>query len=243
HPYLENARANLRAALNEVVKWNWALRARVSRRRRGRDRRRREPSHSQSECLPFERTGAAAPACVDLDPSAALTPSRAPPRVISLHIARRRRRSRESLTMAAGSLFSTVPELMEWGLRGPALSRRRAAALKLTAILGFLALWSLVSAAVVVAKLFKPIFLPGPWMIAGSLVTLAAKGQLWGHVVATLQRVALGFTTGALLAVGIGLPAGHFRFIRNMVEPVVEMLRPIPPLAMLPLFIVWVGIG
>ena len=145
--------------------------------------------------------------------------------------------------MSAGSLFSTVPELMEWGLRGPALSRRRAAALKLTAILGFLALWSLVSAAVVVAKLFNPIFLPGPWMIAGSLVTLAAKGQLWGHVVATLQRVALGFTTGALLAVGLGLPAGHFRFIRNLVEPVVEMLRPIPPLAMLPLFIVWVGIG
>ena len=145
--------------------------------------------------------------------------------------------------MAAGSLFSTVPELMEWGLRGPALPRRRAVALKLTAVLGFLALWSLVSAAVVVAKLFNPIFLPGPWVIAGSLVTLAAKGQLWGHVAATLQRVAIGFTTGAVLAIGIGLPAGHFRFIRNLIEPVVEMLRPIPPLAMLPLFLVWVGIG
>jgi len=145
--------------------------------------------------------------------------------------------------MAAGSLFSTVPELMEWGLRGPALSRRRAVALKLTAVLGFLALWSLVSAVVVVAKLFNPIFLPGPWVIAGSLVTLAAKGQLWGHLTATLQRVAVGFATGAVLAIGIGLPAGHFRFIRNLVEPVVEMLRPIQPLAMLPLFLVWVGIG
>ena len=145
--------------------------------------------------------------------------------------------------MAAGSLFSTVPELMEWGLRGPALSRRHAVALKLTAVLGFLALWSVVSAVVVVAKLFNPIFLPGPWVIADALVTLAAKGQLWGHLGATLQRVAIGFATGALLAVGLGLPAGHFRFIRNLVEPVVEMLRPIPPLAMLPLFIVWVGIG
>jgi len=140
-------------------------------------------------------------------------------------------------------MFSTVPELMEWGLRGPALSRRRAVALKLTAVLGFLALWSFVSAAVVAAKLFNPIFLPGPWVIADSLVTLAVKGQLWGHLEATLQRVAIGFTTGALLGVGLGLPAGHFRFIRNLVEPVVEMLRPIPPLAMLPLFIVWVGIG
>jgi ABC-type nitrate/sulfonate/bicarbonate transport system permease component len=142
-----------------------------------------------------------------------------------------------------GSLFSSVPELMEWGLRGPALSRRRAVALKLTAVLGFLALWSLLSAAVVVAKLFNPIFLPGPWVIADSLVTLAAKGQLWGHLGATLQRVAIGFTTGAVLAIGLGLPAGYFRILRNIVEPVVEMLRPIPPLAMLPLFLVWVGIG
>src|SRR5436190_20290117 len=145
--------------------------------------------------------------------------------------------------MSAGSLFSTVPELMECGLRGPALSRRRAVALKLTAMLGFLALWSLASALVVVVKLFNPIFLPGPWMIADSLLTLAVKGQLWGHLGATLQRVAIGFTTGAVLAIGIGLPAGHFRLIRNLVEPVVEMLRPIPPLAMLPLFLVWVGIG
>src|SRR5207247_6352956 len=148
----DDARRTLRGARDGIADGNCSLRARVSRRRRGRDRRGREPSHSQSECLPFERTGAAAPARVDPDPSAALTPSRAPPRVISLHIARRRRRSRESLTMSAGSLFSTVPELMEWGLRGPALSRRRAAALKLTAVLGFLALWSLVSAVVVVAK-------------------------------------------------------------------------------------------
>jgi len=41
----------------------------------------------------------------------------------------------------------------------------------------------------------------------------------------------------------LGLPAGYFRRVRNLMEPVVEILRPIPPLAMLPLFIVWVGIG
>src|SRR5205823_3710515 len=96
---------------------------------------------------------------------------------------------------------------------------------------------------VVAFKLFNPIFLPGPWVVLGELVTLAVKGQLWGHVAATLQRVAIGFSTGAVLAIGLGLPCGHFRVIRNLVEPVVELLRPIPPLAMLPLFIVWVGIG
>ena len=145
--------------------------------------------------------------------------------------------------MASGSLLSTMPELMEWGLRGPALPVARRWRLRLTAVLGFFALWSLVSGAVVVGKLFNPIFLPGPWLVVGAIVTLALKGQLWGHIAATLQRVAIGFTTGAALAIAIGLPAGHFRVIRNIVEPVVELLRPIPPLAMLPLFIVWVGIG
>ena len=141
------------------------------------------------------------------------------------------------------SFLSTVPDLMEWGLRGPALARRRTTLLKLTAVLGFLLLWSLASGVVIVGKLFNPIFLPGPWLVAEALVALAAKGQLAGHLTATLQRVAIGFTTGAVLAIGLGLVCGHVRALRNVVEPVVEMLRPIPPLAMLPLFIVWVGIG
>lgn len=146
--------------------------------------------------------------------------------------------------MASGSSFlSTVPQLMEWGLRGPALAPSRAFRLKLIAVLGFLALWSAVSTAVILLKLFNPIFLPGPWVVAGALVTLAVKGQLWGHIAATLERVAIGFLTGAVLAIGIGLPTGYFRVIRDVVEPVVELLRPIPPLAMLPLFLVWVGIG
>jgi ABC-type nitrate/sulfonate/bicarbonate transport system permease component len=142
-----------------------------------------------------------------------------------------------------GTLLSSMPDLMEWGLRGPAIPRARAARLRVLAVLGFVALWSLVSGAVILLRLFNPIFLPGPWVVAGALVTMAAKGQLWPHIAATLERVAVGFSTGALLAIALGLPAGYFRLVRNLVEPVVEMLRPIPPLAMLPLFIVWVGIG
>jgi ABC-type nitrate/sulfonate/bicarbonate transport system permease component len=145
--------------------------------------------------------------------------------------------------MARGPLLSTLAEMMEWGLRGPVPSRRRVLAFRLAAILVFLLLWSLASGAVVVFKLFNPIFLAGPWLVIGKIVQLAVSGQLWNHVAATLGRVAIGFGTGALAALALGLPAGYFRRVRNLVEPVVEILRPIPPLAMLPLFIVWVGIG
>jgi ABC-type nitrate/sulfonate/bicarbonate transport system permease component len=139
--------------------------------------------------------------------------------------------------------LSNETEMMQWGLRGRILPRRRALALQAGAVLAFLALWSVVSGVVVALRLFNPIFLPGPWVVFGSIVQLAASGQLWGHVAATLERVVVGFGTGALLALALGLPAGYFPLLRNLIEPVVEILRPIPPLAMLPLFIVWVGIG
>jgi ABC-type nitrate/sulfonate/bicarbonate transport system permease component len=113
----------------------------------------------------------------------------------------------------------------------------------LGAVAVFVALWSAASGLVVLLGLFNPIFLPGPWMVLGAIVELAAKGQLWGHTVSTLGRVALGFATGAVAALLLGLIAGYVRAVGDLVEPIVELLRPIPPLAVLPLFIVWVGIG
>jgi ABC-type nitrate/sulfonate/bicarbonate transport system permease component len=142
-----------------------------------------------------------------------------------------------------GSFVSGVPDLMEWGLRGPAIAPGRAFKLRLAAIAGFLLVWSVVSGTVVVLKLFNPIFLPGPWVVIGNVVELAVKGSLWAHLGATLERVTVGFTTGAMLALALGIVAGHVRVVRNVIEPIVEVLRPIPPLAVLPLFIVWIGIG
>ncbi len=139
--------------------------------------------------------------------------------------------------------LSSVPELMDAGLRGSRLPRGRALALRLAAIVAFLVLWSLLSGAVVVLKLFNPIFLPGPWLVLGSVLDMAVRGPLWIHLAATLERVAMGFGAGAALGVALGLAAGHLTPVRNVVEPLVEVLRPIPPLALLPMFIVWVGIG
>jgi NitT/TauT family transport system permease protein len=141
------------------------------------------------------------------------------------------------------SFLSSVPELMDAGLRGARLPRGRALALRLSAVAAFLVLWSIVSGAVVIWQLFNPIFLPGPWLVLGNVLDMAVRGQLWIHLAATLERVAVGFGTGAGLGVGLGLAAGHLRPIRAVVEPLVELLRPIPPLAVLPMFIVWVGIG
>src|SRR2546428_6229338 len=132
---------------------------------------------------------------------------------------------------------------MDAGLRGTRLPRGRALALRLGAITAFLALWSLLSGAVVVLKLFNPIFLPGPWLVLGNVLDMAVRGPLWIHLAATLERAALGFGAGAALGVVLGLAAGHLASVRNVIEPVVELLPPIPPPAMPPLFIRWGGNG
>ena len=139
--------------------------------------------------------------------------------------------------------LSSVPELMEWGLQGEPLPRPRALRWRFAALVAFFLLWSLAGAVVEWLRPFNPLFLPAPWVVVGALLDLARRGQLWIHVGATLERVAIGFSTGAVAAVVLGLLAGQVRAVRNVLEPVVELLRPIPPLAMLPLFIVWVGIG
>ena len=136
-----------------------------------------------------------------------------------------------------------MPEMMEWGLRDTSLSRRDTLRWRFSSLLAFFLLWSLAGGAVEVLRPFNPLFLPAPWVVIGAALELALKGQLWVHVGATLRRVAMGFASGAALALILGLVAGQWRMMRNLIEPVVELLRPIPPLAVLPLFIVWVGIG
>src|SRR5262245_33514026 len=145
--------------------------------------------------------------------------------------------------MASRTLLTSVRDMMEWGMRGPALPRGRAFTVRLASLAAFLALWSLAAGVVAIGKPFNPIFFPGPWVVIGKIVKLGMDGQLGTHVGATLARVGLGFGGGAVLALLLGLAAGHVRVVRNVVEPLLEFLRPIPPLAMLPLFIVWVGIG
>src|SRR5437667_89643 len=101
---------------------------------------------------------------------------------------------------------NTVTDLVEWGLHGAPLPRGRAWVLRAGAVVAFLLVWSLASGLVVLGNLFNPIFLAGPWRVLGKVAELAATGQLWGHVAATLERVVVGFATGALLALALALP-------------------------------------
>ncbi|HEX5775488.1 MAG TPA: ABC transporter permease subunit, partial [Caulobacteraceae bacterium] len=72
---------------------------------------------------------------------------------------------------------------------------------------------------------------------------LGASGELARHVLTSLWRVGQGFGLAAAAALGLGVLVGLCVPLRLMAEPVIELLRPIPPLAFLPMFLVWFGLG
>src|SRR3954449_7836276 len=65
---------------------------------------------------------------------------------------------------------------------------------------------------------------------------------LWQDLLISLRRILIGFVAGVLIGVGAGAAMFCNRTIRHLVDPIVEVVRPLPPLAFIPLFIVWFGI-
>ncbi|MEQ8347258.1 MAG: ABC transporter permease [Sneathiellaceae bacterium] len=88
-----------------------------------------------------------------------------------------------------------------------------------------------------------PLVLPAPSEALAALVDLAESGNLLRHLGASLQRLALGWTLGTLLGLAVGLSAGLFSLARAAVVPFTAAIFPIPKIALLPLFVIWFGIG
>lgn len=84
---------------------------------------------------------------------------------------------------------------------------------------------------------------PGPSLVFDGLIELVADGTLFKHTVASLYRVTVGFYLAVLLGIPLGIILGMSRIANEMFNPMVQFLRPISPLAWIPLAMLWFGIG
>lgn len=103
--------------------------------------------------------------------------------------------------------------------------------------------WQLIST---VGLRFNPqldVMLPPPTALFSAAQDLFARGVLFTHIFASLQRVLVAVAVAAVLGIPLGLAMGWFVSFRAVVSPVIEFVRPIPPLAWIPLSILWFGIG
>ena len=85
--------------------------------------------------------------------------------------------------------------------------------------------------------------LPPPALAAETFIELIATGELFVHIRASLGRVIAAWALAALVAVPLGLAMGRWRRFEHIVDPVIELFRPISPLAWIPLAILWFGIS
>ncbi len=106
-------------------------------------------------------------------------------------------------------------------------------------LLALLALWQAGSW----ADWIPPLFLPAPLGVARSLWSLTLSGELWQHLGASLARLAVGWVLGTVAGIVAGLAVGLFTLARSPGMAVVSALFPIPKIALVPLFIIWFGIG
>lgn len=84
--------------------------------------------------------------------------------------------------------------------------------------------------------------LPEPWSVLRAFVALSASGEMWHHVATSTGRALSGFAVGGGLALALGLFTGSVRWAETLLDTTLQMVRNVPPLALIPLVILWFGI-
>ena len=107
------------------------------------------------------------------------------------------------------------------------------------ALLVLIVLWQLAGS----IGLVNPLFLPTPLAICRAIYQLAISGALWHHLSWSLMRIGVGWMLGTVAGVAVGFAIGLFTVARSVGITFISALFPIPKIALLPLLILWLGIG
>ncbi|MBM3521602.1 MAG: ABC transporter permease, partial [Alphaproteobacteria bacterium] len=132
-----------------------------------------------------------------------------------------------------------MAERGEIPFRGGGFAPERRRGVALAAFAALLVIWEASSR----LGWLSPIFLPRPTAILVALADLVRTGLLWGHLWESLQRIVGGWAIGTTAGFVVGLAIGLFALARSIGIPFVSALFPIPKIALLPLMILWFGIG
>lgn len=144
-----------------------------------------------------------------------------------------------SLDSTLKETASTASPRRQWLLRLP-----RNVRLSIATLLVLLLVWWAVTA----LKLINPLFLPAPQQVLHQLYVIASPqgfmdATLWQHLAASLTRIVIALLAAVIIGVPVGIAMGLNDTVRGILDPLIELYRPVPPLAYLPLMVIWFGIG
>lgn len=121
--------------------------------------------------------------------------------------------------------------------------RYKSLTLSAGSVLSVLLIWYLITA----LELVPALFLPSPQAVWLKFLEVSQEGfmkaTLWQHLAESIARVFLALIAAIIIGVPLGLWMGLNKWVRAVFDPLVELLRPVPPLAYLPLLVIWFGIG
>ncbi len=123
--------------------------------------------------------------------------------------------------------------------RGRGFTHKSHVGVSILVFVVLIALWEIGSRLGIISDLV----LPAPSEALTAFSELVESGMLYKHLFASLKRFILGWSFGSLLGVGVGLLIGLLSIARAGLSPLVSAIFPIPKIALLPLFIIWFGIG
>jgi ABC-type nitrate/sulfonate/bicarbonate transport system permease component len=95
----------------------------------------------------------------------------------------------------------------------------------------------------VAAWMHQPALLPGPALVGDAFLAMLASGELGRAVAESLLRVSVGYAAGAVLGIATGIVLGRVRLFADSVGILFDFLKGIPPIALVPIVIIWLGIG
>jgi len=126
---------------------------------------------------------------------------------------------------------------------GVFLHQYKNSVISVLSVIALFLLWYLIAALQIVPTLF----LPTPQAVWHKFIEVSQQGfmqaTLWQHLAASITRVLLALIAAIIVGVPLGIWMGLNKWARAILDPLVELLRPIPPLAYLPLLVIWFGIG
>lgn len=111
--------------------------------------------------------------------------------------------------------------------------------LPLVAFAGLIGLWQLVAS----LGIYEPYLFPPPLRVAGGMVETVSTGELGTYILVSLFRFLAGYLSAALLAIPLGLVFGWYGRLWTAFDPLIQVLRPISPIAWFPLIGLWFGTG
>jgi NitT/TauT family transport system permease protein len=125
------------------------------------------------------------------------------------------------------------------GLRGLMAKGHLRSLLLMTAslVIAFL-VWQFLSTFV-----FNPFLIPPPMEVIRTAIPMVLSGEVLADVSISMVRVLVGFVTGSLVGVVAGVLLGRIRLLHDLVDPIIELLRYLSPTAMIPIAVIWFGVG